>query len=159
MLLHAHCSTLISSARPALPRLHCLQARQHRYPNQIKSTLVISMSSSTASKQACASSSTAASDAAAATAAPPPRPQQPLRYALAIHGGAGVINSSNSVWIGSAKEGLQAALDAGHAVLRAGGSAVDAAVASVVVLENDPHFNAGEPKLHLMHSVLQAKWH
>lgn len=54
-----------------------------------------------------------------------------------------MINSSNSVWIGSAMEGLQAALDAGHAVLRAGGSAVDAAVASVVVLENDPHFNAG----------------
>lgn len=39
--------------------------------------------------------------------------------------------------------GLQKALDAGHAILKAGGSAMDAAVAAVVVLENDPHFNAG----------------
>lgn len=98
------------------------------------------MSPTTASKPARPSSSAAASDALTAVQ----QPQHQLRYALAIHGGAGVINTSNSLWIGSAMEGLQAALDAGHAVLRAGGSAVDAAVASVVVMENDPHFNAGE---------------
>jgi beta-aspartyl-peptidase (threonine type) len=103
------------------------------------------MSPSPASKPACASSSAAAGNAAASTQQP--EQQQPLRYALAIHGGAGVINTSNSVWIGSAMEGLQAALEAGHAVLLAGGSAVDAAVASVVVMEIDPHFNAGRFRL------------
>ncbi|MEQ1505306.1 MAG: isoaspartyl peptidase/L-asparaginase, partial [Myxococcota bacterium] len=41
------------------------------------------------------------------------------------------------------RAGLRAALDAGAAVLRAGGSAVDASVAAVVVLEDDPLFNAG----------------
>jgi beta-aspartyl-peptidase (threonine type) len=99
------------------------------------------MTPSNASKPAAASSAPAASDAAASAQ---PEQQQSLRYALAIHGGAGVINTSNSVWIGSAMEGLQAALEAGHAVLRAGGSALDAAVASVLVMENDPHFNAGK---------------
>ena len=39
--------------------------------------------------------------------------------------------------------GLQAALTAGHAVLAAGGSALDAVTAAVVVLEDDPLFNAG----------------
>ncbi|KAF6260779.1 nucleophile aminohydrolase [Scenedesmus sp. NREL 46B-D3] len=107
------------------------------------------MSPTTASKPARPSSSAAASDALTAVQ----QPQHQLRYALAIHGGAGVINTSNSLWIGSAMEGLQAALDAGHAVLRAGGSAVDAAVASVVVMENDPHFNAG------VGSVLTASGH
>jgi beta-phosphoglucomutase-like phosphatase (HAD superfamily) len=84
-----------------------------------------------------------AASGVAASVPQPEQQQQPLRYALSIHGGAGVINTSNIVWIESAMEGLQAALEAGHAVLRAGGSALDAAVASVVVMENDPHFNAG----------------
>jgi beta-aspartyl-peptidase (threonine type) len=35
------------------------------------------------------------------------------------------------------------AADAGWAVLAAGGSALDAVIAAVVVLEDDPHFNAG----------------
>lgn len=70
--------------------------------------------------------------------------QHKLRYALAIHGGAGVINSNNTLWLDAAMQGLQRSLDAGQAVLRAGGAAVDAVVAAVVVLENDPHFNAGE---------------
>jgi len=39
--------------------------------------------------------------------------------------------------------GLAAALDAGVAILAAGGSALDAVEAAVVVLEDDPHFNAG----------------
>eukprot|EP00882_Tetradesmus_deserticola_P015759 GHRQ01016793.1.p1 GENE.GHRQ01016793.1~~GHRQ01016793.1.p1 ORF type:complete len:197 (+),score=31.99 GHRQ01016793.1:53-643(+) len=103
------------------------------------------MSPTTANKPACASSGASASNTA--TAAGERQQQQQLRYALAIHGGAGVINTSNSVWISSAMEGLQAALEAGHAVLRAGGSAADAAVASVEVMENDPHFNAGEALL------------
>jgi beta-aspartyl-peptidase (threonine type) len=39
--------------------------------------------------------------------------------------------------------GLAAALDAGIAVLAAGGSALDAVEVAVVALEDDPHFNAG----------------
>jgi len=39
--------------------------------------------------------------------------------------------------------GLGRALDAGHAVLGRGGSALDAVCAAVVVLEDDPLFNAG----------------
>jgi beta-aspartyl-peptidase (threonine type) len=42
------------------------------------------------------------------------------------------------------REGLSAALDAGHGVLRRGGSALDAVVASVLALENNPLFNAGK---------------
>ena len=39
--------------------------------------------------------------------------------------------------------GLAAALDAGIAVLAAGGPALDAVEAAVVALEDDPRFNAG----------------
>jgi beta-aspartyl-peptidase (threonine type) len=41
------------------------------------------------------------------------------------------------------RAGLHAALDAGEALLAAGGSALDAVEAAVRVLEDDPHFNAG----------------
>jgi beta-aspartyl-peptidase (threonine type) len=42
-----------------------------------------------------------------------------------------------------ARAGLAAALEAGGAILRSGGSALDAVEAAVRVLEDDPHFNAG----------------
>lgn len=67
----------------------------------------------------------------------------PHRYAIAIHGGAGVINSDDPIKIAGAMAGLRAALAAGRAVLVAGGSAVEAVEAAVVALEDDPHFNAG----------------
>ena len=41
------------------------------------------------------------------------------------------------------KAALEAALEAGAAILRAGGKALDAVEAAVVVLEDDPRFNAG----------------
>jgi beta-aspartyl-peptidase (threonine type) len=40
--------------------------------------------------------------------------------------------------------GLKAALDAGYKVLSGGGSAVDAVVAAIIVLEDNPLFNAGK---------------
>lgn len=40
-------------------------------------------------------------------------------------------------------EGLKQALDAGYSILNAGGSAMDAVVAAIVELENNPLFNAG----------------
>ena len=39
---------------------------------------------------------------------------------------------------------MTAALSAGHRVLAAGGSSLDAVQAAVVVLEDSPHFNAGK---------------
>jgi len=69
-----------------------------------------------------------------------------LPFALVIHGGAGVIDRDR---MDAAEEAaihadLDRALDAGHAVLAAGGSALDAAHAAVVVLEETPRFNAGK---------------
>jgi L-asparaginase / beta-aspartyl-peptidase len=66
-------------------------------------------------------------------------------YALAIHGGAGELPAR---LLGADRErnyraGLQAALDAGAAVLEGGGSSLDAVCAAVRVLEDDPLFNAG----------------
>ncbi|WP_292050606.1 MULTISPECIES: isoaspartyl peptidase/L-asparaginase family protein [unclassified Brevundimonas] len=67
-------------------------------------------------------------------------------WALAIHGGAGVINRSELSPERDAlyRQGLQQALDAGQAVLAANGSALDAVEAAVRVLEDNPLFNAGK---------------
>ncbi len=66
-------------------------------------------------------------------------------WSLAIHGGAGTI--PRAALSGSRAEehraGLRAALEAGAAVLRAGGSAQDAVLAAVASLEDCPLFNAG----------------
>lgn len=75
------------------------------------------------------------------------------RWVLAIHGGAGVINSKNEEWLADAKRGLAASLTAGQSVLASGGSAIDAVVAAVMCMEDDPHFNAG------VGSVLAASGH
>ena len=65
--------------------------------------------------------------------------------ALAIHGGAGTLPPS--AMDGPAEHahraGLARALAAGYAVLAAGGPALDAVVAAIHVLEDDPLFNAG----------------
>lgn len=66
-------------------------------------------------------------------------------FALAIHGGCGVMPSSEmpAELAKSAREGLRASLDAGHAILARGGSALDAVQAAVAVMEDHPAFNAG----------------
>ena len=51
--------------------------------------------------------------------------------------------------------GLAAALDAGIAVLAAGGSALDAVEAAVVALEDDPHFNAGRGSVFTYNGVIE----
>ncbi|HEY1393214.1 MAG TPA: isoaspartyl peptidase/L-asparaginase [Methylibium sp.] len=70
---------------------------------------------------------------------------KPPPIALAIHGGAGTIRRSEMTAEREAayRAGLQAALDAGHSVLRSGGAALEAVQASVLALEDDPLFNAG----------------
>ena len=66
-------------------------------------------------------------------------------WKLVIHGGAGAMRPvhGDSDHEERARQGLRDALDAGAAILRDGGSAIDAVEASVRVLEDDPCFNAG----------------
>ena len=66
-------------------------------------------------------------------------------FAIAIHGGAGTLPRSD---MSAAQEkayraGLESALDAGYQVLEKGGASLDAAIAAVRVLEDNPLFNAG----------------
>lgn len=75
---------------------------------------------------------------------PAPSPQRPV--ALVIHGGAGVIER-DALGADAEREiraELDRALDAGHAVLAGGGSALDAVIAAVRLLEDSPRFNAGK---------------
>ena len=67
------------------------------------------------------------------------------RWSLAIHGGAGTLTRDAMTPEREAEyeAALQAALDAGAAVLRDGGAAMDAVEAVIVRLEDDPKFNAG----------------
>jgi beta-aspartyl-peptidase (threonine type) len=67
-----------------------------------------------------------------------------VRPALAIHGGAGTIPESelSSALKNSYHSGLQSALRSGWQVLASDGAALDAVIAAVTVLENDPLFNA-----------------
>jgi beta-aspartyl-peptidase (threonine type) len=69
----------------------------------------------------------------------------PPRWTLVVHGGSGRIERGtlSPEADAGARAGLAAALDAGSAVLAAGGGAVDAVQAAIEVLEDDPHFNAG----------------
>jgi len=65
--------------------------------------------------------------------------------ALGLHGGCGTLDHSlmsEAEWA-EARDHIAAALRAGWSVLRADGSAVDAVQATVEVLEDSPHFNAG----------------
>lgn len=65
--------------------------------------------------------------------------------AVGLHGGCGTLErglQSEADW-DQTREHLALALRAGWRVLRSGGRALDAVQASVVVLEDSPHFNAG----------------
>ena len=62
--------------------------------------------------------------------------------AIVVHGGAGGL-PSDADRRERMRSGAAAAVEAGLAVLTEGGSAIDAVEAAVVVLEDDPEFNAG----------------
>ncbi|MEM1106429.1 MAG: isoaspartyl peptidase/L-asparaginase [Pseudomonadota bacterium] len=66
-------------------------------------------------------------------------------WSIAIHGGAGVITRSDLTPDQEAayRAGLTAALQAGADILEAGGTSLDAVEAAVVIMEDDPLFNAG----------------
>ncbi|HEY5945443.1 MAG TPA: isoaspartyl peptidase/L-asparaginase [Kofleriaceae bacterium] len=60
--------------------------------------------------------------------------------AIIVHGGAGEVSADRFARL---REGVRLAAAAGDAILLAGGSALEAVVAAVRVLEDDPEFNAG----------------
>ena len=67
-------------------------------------------------------------------------------YVLVIHGGAGTILKEN---MSAEKEKLyikklQEALQTGDAILKDGGTSLDAITATIMVMENSPLFNAGK---------------
>src|SRR5688572_962624 len=65
----------------------------------------------------------------------------PREVVLVVHGGAGGVPAPERA--ARRQAGIDAALAAGMDVLRGGGTALDAVCAAVVVLEDDPSFNAG----------------
>ncbi len=76
------------------------------------------------------------------TSAVAPRPA----YAIALHGGAGVILREQMTpdYEREVRDVLSRALDLGEQQLKAGANAEDVVVAVVSMLEDDPHFNAGK---------------
>lgn len=67
------------------------------------------------------------------------------KWGLVIHGGAGAMDRAkmDPDKEAATRAALDQALTAGAAVLSEGGSAVDAVEAAVIILEDDPNFNAG----------------
>jgi beta-aspartyl-peptidase (threonine type) len=70
----------------------------------------------------------------------------PPRWSIAIHGGAGTMSRAAMTPAKEAeyRAALDHALQAGEAVLAGGGTALDAVMAVVTTMEDDPHFNAGK---------------
>ncbi len=68
------------------------------------------------------------------------------KISIAIHGGAGTILREDMTpeLEHAYRQGLSDALDAGYAVLEIGGTSVNAVKAAVVVMEDNPLFNAGK---------------
>lgn len=71
--------------------------------------------------------------------------ESPAPFAIAIHAGAGTMNKQemNKKLEAEIRGALLEAVEAGHRVLRQGGSSLDAVEAAVTLLEDSPHFNAG----------------
>lgn len=68
------------------------------------------------------------------------------KFAIALHGGAGVIKKENmSEDLEKAyQDKMEEAIKAGHKILEEGGSAVMAVQTTINILENSPLFNAGK---------------
>jgi len=67
------------------------------------------------------------------------------KYSLVIHGGAGTITRDRLTadTEASIRAKLTEALEAGQTILADGGTSLDAIQASIMVMENSAHFNAG----------------
>jgi L-asparaginase / beta-aspartyl-peptidase len=79
------------------------------------------------------------------SAHPRPHPHEPPKWAVVLHGGAGVIERSSMTLDAERqyREGLNQAITAAGAVLDKGGTALDAVQAAIEFLEDNPLFNAG----------------
>lgn len=79
-------------------------------------------------------------------AAPSVALAQKQLVAIAIHGGAGVIERSSMTKEREAaiRADLERAVRAGYARLTSGASSLDAVSAAIIVLEDSPYFNAGK---------------
>ena len=77
--------------------------------------------------------------------------------AIAVHGGAGTLPRAelNPTKRRAFQSGLEAALRAGYARLEQRGSSLDAVVAAVRVLEDDPLFNAGRGAVYAANGALE----
>jgi beta-aspartyl-peptidase (threonine type) len=77
-----------------------------------------------------------------------PSADPPLKWAIAIHGGAGVSDTlasdARAVERKEYENALQTAVSLGKDILTQGGSAVDAVEKVIRAMEDDPHFNAGK---------------
>jgi len=62
---------------------------------------------------------------------------------LVVHGGAGSVHGETKADLAARNRGIEAALRRGGEILAGGGSSLDAVEAAVMVLEDDPTFNAG----------------
>jgi beta-aspartyl-peptidase (threonine type) len=88
-----------------------------------------------------------AAGAAGCTAqAPAPTPEErPLRWGIVIHTGAGNFTvESLGARQAEMRSAMNEALMAGHQILEASGSSLDAVQAAIVILEDSPQFNAGK---------------
>ena len=68
------------------------------------------------------------------------------KIAIVLHGGAGglVKGKVSAEQQEKLETGFERALKAGYAVLKSGGASMDAVQAAIVMLEDDPSFNAGK---------------
>lgn len=89
----------------------------------------------------------------------PAEERERLDWALAIHGGAGVISKDEYEPVKQEYlDALTDALELGAALLEAGGTSLDAVEQVVRLLEDDPRFNAGKGAVfnHEGHNELDA---
>ncbi|MCB9284108.1 MAG: isoaspartyl peptidase/L-asparaginase [Lewinellaceae bacterium] len=73
-------------------------------------------------------------------------PSSTPEYALAIHGGAGTILKENMTpeMEAAYRQALDEALTIGEAILKNGGTAMDAVEQTIIFMEDSPLFNAGK---------------
>ncbi|HEX5234023.1 MAG TPA: isoaspartyl peptidase/L-asparaginase [Silvibacterium sp.] len=107
-----------------------------RYPIAALLTIALTMSAPSQTRKSQSTRTARAHKAAA---------NQPHKWAIVLHGGAGVIERSSMSPDAERKyrDGLNQAITAAGAVLDKGGSAVDAVQAAIQIMEDNPLFNAG----------------